>query len=473
GELGVALVTAGVGLGNAVGPLYCALSSETPVLLLSGDSPIGQDGQGAFQEMDQVAMTRAVTRYSARPTELAALESTLARAIDTAQGPVAGPAHLALPADLLEQRRAEPLVQSLAERTDVPRPSEAAVEACRRQLSDAARPLILLGPALNPTRQPGLGARLQAATGAAVAAVESPRGLRDPQYRDLGAAVSEADCVLALGKRCDFSLGFGQRSQHACRWTLVHADPAALAQAEQNLAGRPVQGVRANPLAFALALATTGPADGQHAWRARCSTWLAVPSLPAPTKAGDALHPIELCTTVQHAIANATDPIVLIDGGEFGQWAQALCHAPRRVINGMAGSIGGAIPAAIAASLADPAADVLVLMGDGSAGFHFMELDTAVRVGARFTLVIGNDRRWNAEHQIQLRNYGPHRSIGCELGDADYAAAARSMGAEGQVVSTGAALTKALQASRKGVLVIDAQITSHAAPAPAPAPAPA
>ncbi|MEM6987726.1 MAG: thiamine pyrophosphate-binding protein, partial [Pseudomonadota bacterium] len=62
GELGVALVTAGVGLGNAVGPLFFALSSETPVLLLSGDSPIEQDGHGAFQELDQVAMTRAVTR---------------------------------------------------------------------------------------------------------------------------------------------------------------------------------------------------------------------------------------------------------------------------------------------------------------------------------------------------------------------------------------------------------------------------
>lgn len=67
GELGVALVTAGVGLGNAVGPLYCALASETPVLLLSGDSPVAQDGSGAFQELSQTHITQAVTRYAARP----------------------------------------------------------------------------------------------------------------------------------------------------------------------------------------------------------------------------------------------------------------------------------------------------------------------------------------------------------------------------------------------------------------------
>src|SRR6056297_3872911 len=63
GGVGVALVTAGAGLGNAIGPLLTAQASDTPLLLLSGDSPIGKDGQGAFQEMDQVGLTQSLTKW--------------------------------------------------------------------------------------------------------------------------------------------------------------------------------------------------------------------------------------------------------------------------------------------------------------------------------------------------------------------------------------------------------------------------
>ena len=54
-------------------------------------------------------------------------------------------------------------------------------------------------------------------------------------------------------------------------------------------------------------------------------------------------------------------------------------------------------------------------MGDGTFGFHCAEIDTAVRYGLPFLAVVGNDARWNAEYQIQLRDYGRDRLIGCEL----------------------------------------------------------
>ena len=64
GNVGVALVTAAPGFGNGLGPLYTASASESPVVFLSGDAPVGQDGQGAFQELDQAAVSAPLTKAS-------------------------------------------------------------------------------------------------------------------------------------------------------------------------------------------------------------------------------------------------------------------------------------------------------------------------------------------------------------------------------------------------------------------------
>lgn len=99
--LGVALVTAGAGLGNALGPLLTARASDSPVLLLSGDSPVGKDGQGAFQEMDQVALTQSLTKWSVRVARAADLAEVIDKAVRLAQQGRPGPVHVSLPADVL------------------------------------------------------------------------------------------------------------------------------------------------------------------------------------------------------------------------------------------------------------------------------------------------------------------------------------------------------------------------------------
>ena len=73
-----ALVTAGAGAANAIGPLFTASESETPVLLLTGDSPLAQDGAGAFQEFDQVPMTAPATKHSFRATRADSLGDDIA-----------------------------------------------------------------------------------------------------------------------------------------------------------------------------------------------------------------------------------------------------------------------------------------------------------------------------------------------------------------------------------------------------------
>ena len=93
GRLGVALVTAAPGFGNAVGSIYMARMSESPVLLLSGDSPRGLDGRGAFQELDQVAVSKGVSKWSYRPQRAAELGADIATAVRTATTGRPGPVH--------------------------------------------------------------------------------------------------------------------------------------------------------------------------------------------------------------------------------------------------------------------------------------------------------------------------------------------------------------------------------------------
>jgi acetolactate synthase-1/2/3 large subunit len=109
----------------------------------------------------------------------------------------------------------------------------------------------------------------------------------------------------------------------------------------------------------------------------------------------------------------------------------ACAKAATRISNRPGGGIGGSIPSAIAARLARPGATVIATMGDGSFGFYMAEYETAVRHRAPFVAVLGNDARWNAEHQIQLRHYGAARTHACELTPARYDLAVEALGGHG------------------------------------------
>jgi acetolactate synthase-1/2/3 large subunit len=153
------------------------------------------------------------------------------------------------------------------------------------------------------------------------------------------------------------------------------------------------------------------------------------------------------------------------DGGEIGQWPQALLTPWRRIVNGPSGAIGASLPFAIAAC-ASGAAPVIAVMGDGSFGFHMAELDTAVRYRLPFLAVIGNDATWNAEHQIQLRQYGAERAHGCELLPSRYDLVTEALGGHGALVTAAADLVPALEralASGKPACV-NVMIERHAAP---------
>jgi acetolactate synthase-1/2/3 large subunit len=449
GKIGVAMLTAGPGFANGLSPLFSAAQSESPVLLLSGDAPLAQDGMGAFQEMNQTAVTAPLVKHAARVGDAGSLAGAVRDAMAFALSGRHGPVHLALPFDVLnaESPDAEDDGQKVLASEGYPLP-EAAARRIAEAVAAAARPIILLGPQHNRSRAGETVAQLERALGTPVVAMESPRGLADPALGAFAEILREADLVVSLGKRPDFTLGFARDTVFAPDAGIIVVDPdPAMLERARALAGERVRTSERADIRDAIrriAEAASEYDPDHESWNLRVGEALALRP-PAP-ETGERIHPQELCGTVNRFLAEAGEPVLVCDGGEFGQWAQAFCSAPARVINGPSGAIGGGIGYAIAAKLARPDATVVALMGDGTAGFHFSEFETAVREKAPFIAVIGNDDCWNAEHQIQLRDYGPDRLANCGLSpDTRYDLAASGLGAHGEYVTRLADLDDALR----------------------------
>jgi acetolactate synthase-1/2/3 large subunit len=165
------------------------------------------------------------------------------------------------------------------------------------------------------------------------------------------------------------------------------------------------------------------------------------------SKTPSKLHPIEVCRALKPYVERDPDTILICDGGEYAQWGQSLIRSPRRLINGVGGSIGASLPFALAARKLDAKAPVFVMLGDGTFGFHMAEFETAVRRQLPFVAVVGTDARWNAEHNIQLREYGEARAHGCELTPARYDLVVAALGGHGELVENPADLPGAIERS--------------------------
>jgi len=449
GEPGVALLTGGPGHANGVSALYTALASESPLVLLSGEAPIRERHKGAFQEMRQGEMAAPVVKAAFCAQSARTLGEDLARAWRQAKFGRPGPVYLGLPSDMLEARveegeRAVPASGAFAV-SAIPL-GEAAARVVLAELARASRPLVLAGPAMATDRGRAVLGALAEATGAPALCMESPRGVNDPSLGALARVMAQADLVVLLGKRLDYTLRYGQPPtlNADCRLLLLDPEPEALRQAGYALGdpARIVLAALASPFEAASTL-TRLARPARSAWTTEVGAALRERPVAASAP-GTPVHPAELGHAVQKEIDQAGDAVLVVDGGEFGQWAQAYVNAPTRIINGPAGAIGSALPFAIAAKLARPDASVFALLGDGTFGLHMAEFDTAVRAKLPFVAVVGNDSCWNAEHQIQLRAYGRERAHGCELLPTRYDRVAAALGGHGEHVERASELPAAL-----------------------------
>ena len=472
GGFGVAMVTAGPGVTNTVTAIANASLARAPVLLIGGCTSRPQANMGPLQDIPHVDILRPVTRVSRTlrvPDQVVReLDEAVARAMGDAGEP--GPVYVEIPTDVLRTTVPPQLVldewmRAKPQRLLPPDPDliAEAVDVFWR----AKRPLVITG---RGARQAGAAlVRLLDATGALYLDTQESRGLVPTDHPSTAAAVraaamSEADVVLLIGRKLDYQVGYGSPAVFPdARFIRLADNPGELID---NRRGEPE--LLASPqLALEAMVDAAGNrepaidrnwADGlRRRHRERMASSAADKKRPLTGTDGK-IHP----RVIFDAIAEVADPdyVAIADGGDLLSFARTGMQATTYMDAGAFGCLGVGVPFAIAASLAMPGRQVISANGDGAFGINAMEIDTAVRHGAKVVFVVSNNAAWNIERLDQEMNYGG-RVVGTTLRHSDYAAMARALGLHGERVEKPEDVRGALERAVKNAPALVDVVTSQ------------
>lgn len=472
GGLGVAMATAGPGVTNCVTAVANASLARAPVLLIGGCPPRPQVNMGPLQDIPHVEILRPVTRRSRTLRVADQVLRELDEAVAAAQGEGSepGPVYLEIPTDVLREAVPEALVLPEWLTPRPPRripPDPEAVAQAVEALWSARRPVVVsgrgargAGPALT---------RLLDASGALYLDTQESRGLVPADHPGFagavrGQAMAEADLLLLVGRKLDYQLGYGSPAVFPDARIVRIADTAG--ELTDNRRGDPE--VFASPdLALEAMVAAAGnrPSALDKDWaealrakqRARAGSGLGkVPGLCEDGR----IHPAKIF----EAIAEVAEPdyIAVADGGDLLSFARIGLAARTYLDAGAFGCLGVGVPFAIAAALACPGRQVISVNGDGAYGINAMEVDTAVRHGAKAVFIVSNNAAWNIERYDQEVNYGG-RVAGTTLRHSDYAAMAVALGAHGERVEAPEALQGALERALANAPAVVDVVTSQLA----------
>jgi acetolactate synthase-1/2/3 large subunit len=439
---------------NAVGALFTALGAESPMLLLSGHAATWELGRGGFQELRQAEMAAPVTKASWMAKDASSLGRDIGEAVRIATSGRPGPVHVSLPSDLLDARIEDSAVVWPEPGTVARKPLPAsATDEIAAAIAAAKRPIIIAGPQLSNVAGRALLAKLEATTGAPAVIMESPRGIVDATLGAFPDLIARADLIVLLGKALDFTTKWiaGPAFDPNVQVIAIDPDEALVARARTEKGGRLKIGAVADASAAAVALAARAkptPSPSPSTWLTEART--ALDCRPAEwgtlvSSVPGRLHPAEVFRALRPLIERDPDTVLICDGGEFAQWGQSMLPLRRRIINGVTGSIGSALSFALAARMIERRAPVFAVLGDGTIGFHIAEFETAARRGLPFVAILGNDARWNAESEIQRRDYGANRMHGCELLPSRYDQVVAAFGGHGEYVDKAADLPAAIE----------------------------
>jgi len=412
---GLAVLTAGPGVTNGVSALAQASFAGSPMVVVGGRAPSNRWGSGALQEIDHLPIVTPVTKHAATLMTAGDVAVGVDTAFAQARSSHRGPTYVDVPMDEFFNVGTGPAPVIGAYRGA--EPDSDAVARVAALIAGAQRPVLVLGTDVWADHAEEAALRLVEEMRLPAITNGMGRGIVPGGHPLLvtkarGAALNGADLVVVVGTALDFRLGYGVFGGKD------GADPAAVV----HIADSPGQISAHAELAASLSGDLTAVLDGLLEILARSpqpdrGSWLGLlQDSVAAANAKDAellaaeadpVHPARIYGELVPRLAD--DAVVIGDGGDFVSFAGKFVE-PRRpgcwLDPGPYGCLGAGLGAAIAARIARPSAQVVLLLGDGAAGFSLMDVDTLVRHDLPVVMVMGNNSAWGLEKGPMQMLYG-------------------------------------------------------------------
>lgn len=431
---GLAVLTAGPGVTNGVSAIAQAQFAGSPMVVVGGRAPQSRWGTGSLQELDQPPILAPVSKLARTLPTAADVLPGFEEAFAAAGSSHRGPVFVDVPMDELFNNASGPLPTGA--RPAPLEPDGDALDRIAALLAGASRPVLVLGTDVWADGAEVAALRYVEAAGLPTLTNGMGRGVLPGGHPLLvtkarGQALKEADLVVVVGTPLDFRLSYGVFGDAA----VVHvADSPGQVSAHATLAAS-VSGHL--PAVF----------DGLHA-RFSGGDWSAWTSaLQDTVRAGvardaellaaeaDPIHPARIYGELVPRLAD--DAVVIGDGGDFVSFAGKYVEPQRPggwLDPGPYGCLGAGLGAAIAARIARPSAQVVLLLGDGAAGFSLMDVDTLVRHGLPVVMVMGNNSAWGLEKGPMQMLYG--YDVAADLAPrTSYDGVVRALGGGGETVT--------------------------------------
>ena len=465
GKVGVVISTSGPGATNLVTGIATAYLDSIPMVAICGNVPTTQIGTDSFQEIDITGVTLPITKHNYFVGNVEDLANTIREAFRLAKSGRPGPVLIDVPKDV-QIAKCEYEEQAPVEK-DVPfAAKDVRIEEAAEIVNSAKRPFIYFGGGVITSNAQDevltLAEKIDAPIGCSLMGLSAiptdhPRFLgMQGMHGHYASSMSmhNADVILSLGVRFNDRVT-GNRTKFATGAKIIHIDVDG---SELNKTVNSVCGLRGDVKLTLQKLLPLLNESAKPDWMAKVDAFRKEEESYLDNREG--LTPRRAILTVNKYLGENT--AVCTDVGQHQMWsAQNLNFktARRFASSGGLGTMGYGFGAAIGAAYGTGERSVLIT-GDGSFGMNLNELATAVRYGVPVVVVIMNNGVLGMVRQWQTLFYDKHYSNSVLERKTDFAAFAKSFGADGESVSTPEELDIALGRAfaTNGPYVIDCKI---------------
>ena len=414
------MLTAGPGVTNGISAIAQAQFAGSPMVVVGGRAPQNRWGSGSLQELDQPPIIAPIAKLARTIPTADEVAAGMHEAFTAAGSSHRGPVFVDVPMDEFFNQGTG--VVPVVDRSRGADPDPDAIAAVAAMLAAAERPVLILGT--DVWADGAEHAALELVENAGLPAITNgmgrgviPGGHPLLVTKARGQALNGADLVVVVGTPLDFRLGYGifGGKDGATPARVVHlADSAAQVAQHAELAGSAYGDLTTVLTDLRDGLDKAATSSGRKPdW----SAW--VGDLQAGVRAAaerdrellgaeaDPIHPARIYGELVPRLAD--DSVVIGDGGDFVSFAGKYVEPKRPggwLDPGPYGCLGAGLGSAIAARIARPSAQVVLLLGDGAAGFSLMDVDTLVRHDLPVVMVMGNNSAWGLEKGPMQMIYG-------------------------------------------------------------------